>query len=201
VDGYLEGLEDGVFEPTPAVLATMREETRRLERLAGDLGALSRAEAGAFDLAVEPADLGRIAAGAADALAVTFDEKGIALRTGPFPELPVDADPVRMAQVFTNIIRNAWEHTPPGGTVTVSAHRAGTDAVVAIADDGAGIAPEHLPHVFERFYRIDPEQRAGGTGIGLTIARSITRAHGGDVSASSPGPGHGASFEVRIPAA
>ena len=201
LDGYLEGLEDGVFEPTPAVLATMREETRRLQRLAGDLGALSRAEEQAFDLAVEPADLGRAAATAAAALAASFADKGVTLQAGPFPELPVRADPIRMSQVFANLLRNAWEHTAPGGTVVVGGRQEGAAAVITVADDGAGIDSDHLPHIFERFYRVAPEGRAGGTGIGLTIARSIARAHGGDLIAESPGRGAGASFHVRIPAA
>jgi histidine kinase len=99
----------------------------------------------------------------------------------------------------TNIIGNALLYTPTGGRVEVHSTRAEGNAVVTVADSGAGIAAADLPHVFERFYRGSQQDQAGGTGIGLTIARGIARAHGGDVSAESAGEGRGSTFVVRLP--
>ena len=198
LDGFVEGLEDGIFSPDAATLSAMRAETRRLQRLAADLGALSRADELAFDLRLEPIDLGEAAAGALRALVSSVNAAGIHSHTEALPELPVEADPDRIAQVFTNLLQNALRHTPPGGRVTIRGERRGRCAVVHVSDSGSGIAPADLPHLFERFYR-GPGETSGGTGIGLTIARGIVRAHGGEVSAASPGPGGGATFSVALP--
>lgn len=116
------------------------------------------------------------------------------------------ADPERMDQVLGNLLDNALRHTPAGGTVTLAARAAGNndDAVdLVVSDNGDGIAAEHLPHVFERFYRVDwaRDRAHGGSGIGLAITKALVEAHGGTVSASSPGPGRGATFTVQLPAA
>ena len=116
----------------------------------------------------------------------------------PGPTLPVWADPDRIAQVFTNIIGNALSYTPAGGRVVVRAEVGSGLAAVAITDTGRGLAADQREAVFERFYRAD-RSAPGGTGIGLTIARSIARLHGGDVTATSPGPGLGSTFTVRLP--
>jgi len=201
LDGFVEGLEDGVFEPTPDTLAAMRTETRRLQRLAADLGALSRTDEQAFDLQTEAADLGSIAATAAAGLAAAFAVGGVHLVVDEMPDLPATADPDRMGQVFTNLLRNALRHTPPGGTVRVAGARAGGRVSVTVADTGEGLAQEHLGRVFDRFYRVEGGSPAsGGAGIGLTIARGITRAHGGDIIAASLGLGRGAEFTVAVPA-
>jgi histidine kinase len=201
LDGYLEGIEDGIFDASPATVTAMREETRRLQRLAGDLSALSRAEEQAFDLRPEAADLGQVATAAARALAGRFADAEVTLEIPHFRELPGHFDRDRLGQVFTNLLRNALEHTPAGGSVSLHGEKRDTDLIITVADTGTGIAAEHLPHVFERFYRAGSADRAGGTGIGLTIARSIVRAHGGDLTGASPGPGAGAAFTVRIPEA
>jgi signal transduction histidine kinase len=114
--------------------------------------------------------------------------------------LPVRADPDRITQVLTNIIGNALTATPAEGTVTVQARAAGQQAQVAITDTGAGLAAGDLERVFGRFYRAPGQpRRSTGSGIGMTIARDIARAHGGDVTASSVGPGHGATFTLTLP--
>jgi histidine kinase len=200
LDGFIEGLEDGVFQADAETLGAMRGESRRLLRLATDLGALSRADEQAFDLQLEAADLGAIAAQATRGLAASFTAAGVTLTLVPMPDLPVSADSDRMGQVFTNLLRNALQHIPAGGTVTLTGERRGASAAVTVTDTGEGIAPEHLGHVFDRFFRIDGSTPApGGTGIGLTIARGITRAHGGDIDATSPGLGRGAAFTVTLP--
>jgi signal transduction histidine kinase len=111
-----------------------------------------------------------------------------------------------MGQVLANLLENALRHTPPGGSVHLAASRPDNDWVeLDVTDTGEGIAPEHLPHVFERFYRADPARRrqpgGSGSGIGLTISRALVEAHGGGLSAHSAGPGHGATFSIRLPAA
>jgi len=200
LDGFVEGLEDGVFQASPETLDAMRTETRRLQRLAADLGAVSRADEGAFDLRPQSGDLGDIAAAAVRGMTAGFAAAGVEVAVAPMPPLPVEADPDRMAQVFANLLRNALQHTPAGGRITVTGDRHGTRVSVAVADSGAGIGPEHLPHLFERFYRAG-EGAAGGTGVGLTIAAGIVGAHGGEITAASPGAGKGATFTVTLPAA
>jgi two-component system sensor histidine kinase BaeS len=125
---------------------------------------------------------------------------------GAVPELHVD--PERMAQVLANLLENALRHTDRGGLVQLSATRPDNDWVeLKVVDSGEGIAPDHLPHVFERFYRADPARRrrpgssaSSGSGIGLTISRALVEAHGGGLSAHSAGEGHGATFTIRLPA-
>ncbi len=200
LDGFVEGLEDGVFTAEPEILAAMRGETRRLRRLASDLGALSRADEEAFDLQTQEADLGSVATAAARGLTAAFTSAGVRLDIAELPDLPVAIDIDRMVQVFTNLLRNALQHTPQGGTVGLAAGHRESSAEVTITDSGEGIAADHLDRVFDRFFRIDEGlPTAGGAGIGLTIARSIARAHGGDVTAASAGPGKGSTFVVTIP--
>jgi signal transduction histidine kinase len=112
----------------------------------------------------------------------------------------VHADVDRMGQVFANLLNNALRHTPGGGTVRFFGERDDGSVSVSVTDTGEGIAPEDLPRVFDRFFRSAAARAsAGGSGIGLTIARAITRAHGGDLTADSGGPGAGASFRVTVP--
>ncbi len=200
LDGFVEGLEDGVFTAEPEILAAMRGETRRLRRLASDLGALSLADEEAFDLQAQEADLGSVATAAARGLTAAFTSAGVELDIAELPDLPVTIDIDRMVQVFTNLLRNALHHTPQGGTVALAAGHREISAEMTITDSGEGIAADHLDRVFDRFFRIDDGLPATvGAGIGLTIARSIARAHGGDVTAASAGPGKGSTFLVTIP--
>ena len=202
LDGFIEGLEDGVFSADAETLGAMRDETRRLLRLAADLGSLSKADEQAFDLRLADADLAEIAARAAAGLAAAFTAAEVTLDVVPGPALPVRVDADRMGQVFANLLRNALQHTPPGGVVSLRSERRPEAAVVQVADTGEGIQPGHLERIFERFYRVDgPSAASGGAGIGLTIARGIARAHGGDLTAASAGPGRGATFTVTVPAA
>jgi signal transduction histidine kinase len=198
IQGYMEGLLDGVFEPDEEIFAATAREAARLKRLAADLSTLSRAEEDAVDLVTTPVDLGAVAAEAAERLRPQFEGSDVALVVRRGADLPVDGDPDRLAQVFTNIVGNALTYTPSGGRVEVTTLRRGHTAVVTIADTGRGIDPEHLEVIFERFFRTDRDA-PGGTGIGLTIARRIARLHEGDVTATSDGPGRGATFTVEIP--
>ena len=198
--GYVEGLLDGVFAPEPEILGAVSDELRRLGRLADDLSALSRAEERRLDLHPADADLAILARRAAERLAPQFADRQVRLAVHADDPLPVRADPDRITQILTNIIGNALTATPAEGTVTVQARAAGPRAEVWVTDTGTGLAAADLERVFERFYRAPGQpRRSGGSGIGLTIARNIARAHGGDVTASSPGPGHGATFVLTLP--
>lgn len=201
INGFVDGMLDGVFQPNEKVLVSIREETRRLERLSSDLSGLSSAEGVGVQLQCAQVDMTEVISGVADRLRTQFDAKGVALVVSAGPPLTAMADRERMGQVFTNIIGNALMYTPPGGTVQVGWEVAGGSAVVKVVDDGAGIAADDLPHVFERFYRGSQRHQAGGTGIGLTIARGIVRAHGGEINAGSAGEGRGSTFIVRLPLA
>lgn len=202
IDGFLEGLEDGVFEPDAETLSAMRTETRRLERLASDLSALSRAAEGAFDLDMRPTDLVEVAEAAARALSGAALSKQVTIDTHDLEQVPVvDADPDRMAQVFTNLIRNAIQHAPSGGLVVVGSELFDHDVVVSVSDTGPGIPQSDLERVFDRFVRLGGDV-SGGAGLGLTIARGIVRAHGGELVARNAAEvgGHGTVFIVTIPA-
>ena len=198
--GYVEGLIDGVFAPEPEILGAVSDELRRLGRLADDLSALSRAEEQRLDLHPADADLAGLARRAAERLAPQFADRQVTLVVHAAGPLPVRADPDRITQVLTNIMGNALTATPAEGAVTVQTRAAGQRAEVSVTDTGTGLAAGDLERVFERFYRAPGQpRRSSGSGIGLTIARNIARAHGGEVTASSPGPGRGATFVLTLP--
>jgi histidine kinase len=199
IEGYMEGLIDGMLPATEETFAAVADEASRLKRLADDLTLLSRTEERALTLDRHDADLTELATGAAERLRPQFDHEGVSLEVLPVPSLPVRVDGDRIGQVFTNLLGNALTHTPPAGTVTVRPGTEGRTAWVDIIDTGEGIPPEDLERIFERFYRRTGTGRSAGRGIGLTIARGITRAHGGDIVATSAGLGHGSTFRVTLP--
>ncbi len=202
IKGVLEGLIDGVLPAEPATFLTIEREMARLQRLVQDLEDLSRAEAGQVLLdirAVAPSDLVRAAA---ERLRPQFDDKRVILDLDLPPHLPqVQVDPGRITQVLLNLLGNALQYTPSGGQVTVTAHRYAGELVVAVQDSGIGLSSEHLPHVFERFYRVDKSRSrtGGGSGIGLTIAKHLVEAHKGRIWVSSPGLGQGSTFSFSLP--
>ncbi|MBB2924071.1 HAMP domain-containing sensor histidine kinase [Cellulomonas cellasea] len=207
ITGYLEAVEDGVQPWDATTLAVLREQAARLTHLAQDLTAVTRAEAGDLALDVEPVAPAELLAAAAAAVRERAADAGVSVVLAPAPGLPdVAVDRVRIAQVLDNLLTNAVRHTPRGGTITLTA-AAGVEAdggvALRVTDTGEGIAPEHLPHVFERFYRVDTarDRSGGGSGIGLAISRALTLAHGGTVAVTSDGPGTGATLTVTLPAA
>jgi signal transduction histidine kinase len=200
IRGYAEGVLDGVFAPDEALLTGVIDETLRLERLASDLALLSRAEENALPLQIATEDLAELAVSAAERLRSQFDDKGVELTVPASQSLPVAVDRDRILQVITNLLGNALVYTPAAGRVVVRPERRDDEALVAVTDTGVGISPEDVGLVFERFYRVPGLDRpSGGSGIGLTIARGIARAHGGDVEAASEGVGTGATFTLRLP--
>jgi two-component system sensor histidine kinase BaeS len=194
-----EALLDGVTEPTPAELTSLRDEVLRLARMIGDLQELAAADAAALHLARQPADLASLAAAAAASMARQFDAAGITVAR-QLGAAPVLGDPRWLHQVITNLLSNALKFTPPGGHVTITTAQAGPDAVLRVADTGPGIPAEELPHVFDRFWRGRQAAQIAGTGIGLAVAAELARAHGGRLTAASQ-PGRGTTMTLTLPAA
>jgi two-component system sensor histidine kinase BaeS len=184
--GYLEALRDGVIEPDRATLDSLWEEAERLVRLSHSLDTLASGDTSASPLLVE-LDLARAIRTAIDAATPALRAARIDLRVDIPDRLPARADPDGLAQVLGNLLQNAVRYTPAGGHVSVAARAQPDDALVSIANTGPGIPPEDLPHVFERFYRVEKSRDAGrgGAGIGLAIVRQIVEAAGGEVGAES----------------
>lgn len=183
-----------------AVLTGVNEEVDRLIRLVGSLLTLARADAGEIPLAREPISLGDAVAGAVEQVEPLAAQRGISLSLEAGPVIVVDVDESLLLQLLLNLLDNAIKYTSHSGEVRAVWGIDGRSAYVTVSDTGIGIDAAHLPHVFERFYRVDKARtRAeGGTGLGLAISRWIAEAHGGDISASSI-PGQGSSFTVRLP--
>jgi two-component system sensor histidine kinase BaeS len=195
-----EALLDGVAEPTPEELSSLRDEVLRLARMVDDLQTLAAADAAALHLERRPCDLAEVAAGAVDSLARRFEAAGVALNN-ELSGVEVLGDPRWLHQVVTNLLANALKFTPAGGGVTIGTRQAGAQAVLEIIDTGIGIPAEDLPRIFDRFWRGQGEAaRISGSGIGLAIAAELARAHGGDLSADSR-PGQGTRLTLRLPRA
>jgi signal transduction histidine kinase len=204
LEGYLEGLLDGVIDPSDRVWAKLHDEAGRLRRLIEDLQELSRAEAHQLTVICRATPPSAIVQPAVERMEADVAERGLSLNVDLPPGLPeVQADPERAIQVLTNLVTNAVRYTPSPGQIAVRV--AAEDGVVRfeVSDSGIGIAQEHLPRVFERFYRVDKSRaRAlGGAGVGLTIAQALAETMGGRISAHSPGPGQGSTFTLELPAA
>lgn len=202
VDGYLEAMLDGVAGPDAETLTMLREQTDRLKRLAEDISLVSSAEEHRLSMetrVISVADLIGVAQGQAHSSYAAHD---VALRIDEKSEGAVllgDRD--RLSQVLTNLLNNALRHTESGDQVILRAGSNSGTVFLSVEDSGHGLAPEHVPYLFERFYRVDTarDRAHGGSGIGLAIVRSIVEAHGGNVRAESDGPGHGALFTVVLP--
>jgi len=181
----------------------LRAEIARMARLAADLLTLARSDRGELELMVAPLELGELAG---DVVRRTVPlaaaaEVQLALQSSDRSAV-VEADPDRIQQVLLILLDNAIKHTPPGGRVDVRVERDGSHGLLRVSDTGAGIAAEHLPRIFDRFYRIDGarSRAAGGTGLGLAIAKMLIDAHGGELSLAST-QGVGTNVTVRLPLA
>jgi PAS domain S-box-containing protein len=182
-------------------LATLERQVRNAARLLDDLLDVSRITRGLVELRTEPVELESIVASAVEAQRPLLDAAGQSLALD-LPEAPlaVVGDPTRLEQVAANLLHNAVKYTPEGGHIRVALSREGEDAVLRVEDDGAGIAPDLLPRVFDLFVQGDPglARSRGGLGIGLTLVKRLVELHGGTVEARSEGPGRGSSFTVRL---
>jgi two-component system OmpR family sensor kinase len=205
LQGNLRAILDDIYPLDKVEVARLYDETRLLSRLVDDLRQLALAESGQIDLKLQTVDLAVLATTAVDALSSAAEDKGITLKLAPPPgPLPLQADAARLTQVLRNLLVNAFNHTPAGGQVTVSVGRQLDSVWLTVQDTGGGIPPEHLPHVFDRFYRVDPARSRsnGGVGLGLAIVRAIVEAHGGRVTVASDGvPGRGSTFTIALPTA
>jgi signal transduction histidine kinase len=197
----IEALQDGLAAPTPEVMASLHEEAMLLNRLVGDLQELALAEAGQLRLERGPVSVRDVITQVTGAFEAQAAGKGIALVSDVPRELPaIYADAERVGQMLRNLLANAVAHTPRGGSVSVGARAAGGQVEIVVADTGAGIEPEHLPNVFERFYRVDGSRArsTGGAGLGLAIVKQLAEAQGGGVRVESE-VGSGSSFFVTLP--
>jgi signal transduction histidine kinase len=204
IEGYMEGLIDGVIKPEDRIFAMIQHEAVRLKWLIEELALLSRAEAGELRVTPRPTALPKLFEHVAAQFQPQFSAKHVHLNVKLPPDLPdVLADPDRMEQIMINLLSNALRYTPAGGTVMLSAEAHDFFVQLGIRDSGIGIPAEHLPHIFERFYRVDKSRarQSGGTGIGLTIARHLVYAQGGEIWVESEGIGRGATFFVTLPVA
>jgi signal transduction histidine kinase len=202
IEAHLEAVEDGVRRLDAETLAVLHTGTQRLHRLADDINAVSRAEEGQLEIRPAATSSTALLTKAEAAARQAYRDKAVRLVVHAETTPDLWADPDRLGQVLGNLLDNALRHTPVGGTVTVTARMPEAGWVdLTVADTGTGIAPEVLPHIFERFYRADPARASteGGSGIGLTISRALVEAQGGSLTAMSDGPGQGSTFTVRLP--
>lgn len=200
LQGHLESMLDGVEEPAPDKLFSMQEEVMRLTRLVGDLRDLSLAQVHRLELHLQPVDLDEKVERAADMLEPLLEEKKLRFVKELAPGLPErQLDPDRLNQILYNLITNAIRYTHPGTPILLKTEPAGDRVRLTIADEGPGIAPEDLPHVFEQFYRGDKSRNraSGGSGIGLSLAKSFVEAQGGTITARNRNQG-GAEFVVEV---
>jgi signal transduction histidine kinase len=199
LDGYLEGLEDGVVEPSPQTWRLLRTETARLTRMVNDLAELWRAEARQLTLHMDAVDVAAVAREVGEGFATEARARSITLDL-PDGTVLATADRDRVAQIVSNYLSNALRHAPDGSGVTVTAARRGDAVRLSVVDAGPGLAGDQLEAVFERFYRVDParSRAVGGSGIGLAIVRALAEAMGGQAWAESAGPGQGAAFHLEL---
>lgn len=205
LDGYLEAIGDGVRRADEETVGMLRSQVARLARLSEDIALVTTAEEGRLSLRRVRTPFGEILTVAHAQAERRYLDAGVALDLRTSADISagvgVDVDPHRLGQVLTNLLDNALRHASRGGRVKLVADRDGAVVVVRVIDDGEGIPPEHLPRLFDRFYRVDTarDRSHGGSGVGLAIVRAIVRAHGGTVTATSEGLGEGATFTVTLP--
>jgi signal transduction histidine kinase len=202
LQGNLQAILDDVYELDKIEIARLYDQTRQLSRLVDDLRELAQAEANQLDLNLTEINLGNLAADIAATYVPIADSVGVALKTWILEGLPViQGDRPRLTQCLQNLLTNAVRHTPTGGEINLTIGQNAETLEIQIADTGSGIAPEHRPYIFDRFYRADPARarETGGTGLGLAITRAIIQAHGGQIWVESAGESQGSTFIVRLP--
>ena len=202
LSGQLQAALDKVYALDEEKLANLYGQTQHLIHLVEDLRLLAQAEAHQLTLAIASVNLADLWRELAANFSLVAQEKGIQFHVDTMDRLPhLQADPGRLRQVFSNLLANAIHHTLPGGEIVVSSAIEDEQVVLTIRDSGAGIAPEQLPHLFDRFYRTDASRTrdTGGSGLGLAIVKALVEAHDGEISAESAGHNRGSTFTVRLP--
>jgi two-component system, OmpR family, sensor histidine kinase BaeS len=202
LDAYMEALEDGVQRLDHDTISTLRDQTRRLTRFSVDVNALSVAERRTTSIDARWISPKALISTAVAAFAPRYCANGVELTSRIADDLPaLWGDLERLGQVLSNLLDNALRHSGRGGSVSVTATVADDELTIAVSDTGAGVAPEHLPRLFDRFYRADAarDRQHGGAGIGLSIAKALVEAHDGQIEAHSEGHGMGSTFSVNLP--
>jgi len=202
IRGYTEGLMDGILPANVETYSQINSEAERLQRLADDLQELSRVEAGAYTIHPVTTSVNSLIELTIERLRHQFQEKGVSISTLLSPRMPpIQIDEDRINQVLLNLVGNALQYTQTGGRIVIRTIIQSGEVQVAVIDTGIGIPPEHLPHIFTRFYRVDKSRSrsGGGTGIGLTIARHLVEAHGGRIWVESAGSNKGSTFTFTLP--
>ncbi len=202
LEAYMEALEDGVETLDANATTMLRDQTRRLARFSDDVSALSHAEESRTSIEPTWVSPEELVSTACASVSERYAVKEVVLTThvpANLPRLWVDQE--RFEQVLGNLLENALRHTPPLGTVTMTADGGSDSLTIEVTDTGDGISAEHLPNLFERFYRVDAarDREHGGAGIGLAIAKALVETQHGHISASSAGPGTGSTFTITLP--
>lgn len=202
LEAYMEALEDGVQSLDRETIGMLRDQTRRLVRFTVDVNALTTAEHGSTSIAARWMSPETLISTAVAAVANRYSAEGVRLTSHVPDDLPkIWADPERLGQVLGNLLDNALRHSPPHGHVDMAATAAHDVLTITVNDTGDGVAAEHLPYLFERFYRVDAarDRARGGAGIGLSIAKALVEAHQGQITVHSDGPGTGTAFTITLP--
>lgn len=202
LQGNLRAILDDVYALDKAEVAHLYDQTRHLIGLVNDLHALAQAETSQLSLDVQRMDIVELVEMSTGVFEPVADLEGVKMVV-ELPDEPIMGlvDRGRTTEVLQNLLSNALRHTPPGGTITVRTTRSNGTVTITVADTGDGIDPEHLPLIFDRFYRTDPARSrdSGGAGLGLAIVRAMVEAHGGTVRAESAGRGRGSTFIIELP--
>jgi len=202
LEATVEAVVDGVLPADAVTMATLHDQTTRLQHLVADMASVSRAEERQLDLRPDRVDTAALAAAAVAAVRARYAAAGVRIDVDVAGRAPVvRVDPQRLAEVLANLLDNALRHTPRGGAVRVVVSGDPQGAVLEVIDTGDGFEPADAERIFERFYRGDPSRTrtSAGSGIGLTVARAIVDAHAGTLRATSSGRGTGATFRIRLP--
>jgi len=202
IKGAMEGFVDGVLEPDKSTFERIYRQADRLEGLVDDLQELNYLEMGIIEMDFKPVDIQKFVGDIKQTMGIKFSNKGVNFGLDlPEEKLKVRADEDRLEQIMLNLLDNALRYTPSGGEVQIIVEKNEDWVKIFVNDTGIGISEKHLPHVFDRFYRVD-ESRArqdGGSGIGLTIVKRLVEAHNGEIRVESEGRGKGASFAFTLP--
>ena len=202
IQGNLRAILDDVYELDKVEVARLYDQTRQLSRLVDDLHDLALLEAKEFSLNISAQNLSQVVQEVGEIYQPIFDDQGKTLELDLQVDMPeVQGDCARITQCLNNLLNNALRHTSDGGKITISLQEQAGWAAVSVRDDGTGIEQEHLPLVFDRFYRVDLDRNraTGGSGLGLAITKALVQAHGGKISAASPGKGLGSEFTIKLP--
>lgn len=202
IQGNLRAILDDVYELDKVEVARLYDQTRQLSRLVNDLHDLALLDANQFSLAFRELDLREIVREAAAIYQPIFDDQQISLELDLPEDLPaVKGDSARITQCLNNLLNNTLQHTSSGGQVKIKLAAVDSQVTLAVADNGAGIGNQHLPQIFDRFYRVDSDRsrQTGGTGLGLAITQALVQAHGGAIKAESAGRNQGSEFVISLP--